>query len=51
MRKQKTERRLTNAEISEVNKRLRALHTARMPVPKGVDPTRMRPDRKAMRGR
>ncbi|PFG19490.1 DUF4191 domain-containing protein [Serinibacter salmoneus] len=51
VRKQKSERRLTSAEITEVNKRLRALHTARMPVPKGVDPTRMRPDRKAMRGR
>jgi predicted lipid-binding transport protein (Tim44 family) len=42
---------LTKAEVSEVAKRLRALGTARLPIPKGVDPTRMRPDRKATKGR
>jgi vacuolar-type H+-ATPase subunit F/Vma7 len=42
---------LTKTEVSEVAKRLRALGAARLPIPKGVDPTRMRPDRKATRGR
>jgi Domain of unknown function (DUF4191) len=42
---------LTKNEVSEVAKRLRALGAARLPIPKGVDPTRMRPDRKATRGR
>jgi len=42
---------LTKTEVSEVAKRLHALGAARLPIPKGVDPTRMRPDRKATRGR
>jgi hypothetical protein len=42
---------LTKPEVDAVNKRLKALGGVRMPVPKGLDPTRMRPDRKAMRGR
>lgn len=42
---------ITKAEVSEVSKRLRALGTARLPIPKGVDPTRARPDRKAVKGR
>ena len=42
---------LSKDEVSTVAKRLRALGTARLPIPKGVDPTRMRPDRKAARGR
>jgi hypothetical protein len=42
---------LTKTEVSEVAKRLRALGAARPPIPKGVDPNRMRPDRKATRGR
>lgn len=42
---------LTKTQVSEVTKRLRALGGVRMPVPKGVDPLRARPDRKAMRGR
>jgi hypothetical protein len=42
---------LTKAEVDAVNKRLKALGGVRMPVPKGLDPTRVRPDRKAMRGR
>lgn len=49
LRKQKGK--LTPAEVTEVTKRLKALGAARIPVPKGVDPTRMRPDRKGMRGR
>jgi len=42
---------LTKQEVAEVNKRLQALGGVRLPVPKGVDPMRMRPDRKGMRGR
>ncbi|PWD49868.1 DUF4191 domain-containing protein [Serinibacter arcticus] len=49
VRKQKGK--LTPAEVAEITKRLKALGAARIPVPKGVDPTRMRPDRKGMRGR
>lgn len=42
---------LTKQQAAEVTKRLRALGTARLPIPKGVDPMRARPDRKAFRGR
>ena len=42
---------LTKQEVAEVTKRLQALGGARLPVPKGVDPMRARPDRKGMRGR
>lgn len=42
---------LTKQETGEVLKRLTALGAVRMPVPKGVDPMRARPDRKGMRGR
>lgn len=42
---------LTKQEVAEVDKRLRALGGVKMPLPKGVDPMRARPDRKGMRGR
>ncbi len=42
---------LTKGEVGEVAKRLRALGTAKLPIPKGVDPMRARPDRRATRGR
>jgi Domain of unknown function (DUF4191) len=42
---------LTKPEVDAVNKRLKALGGVKMPIPKGMDPTRGRPDRKAMRGR
>jgi hypothetical protein len=42
---------LTKGEVSGVAKRLRALGPARLPIPKGVDPSRMRPDRRATKGR
>jgi len=48
---QKLKPKLTKAEVAEVSKRLTALGGVRLPVPKGVDPTRARPDRKGMRGR
>lgn len=48
---QKLKPKLTKAELAAVNKRLVALGTAKLPIPKGVDPLRARPDRKGMRGR
>ncbi|MFC7374536.1 DUF4191 domain-containing protein [Brachybacterium sp. GCM10030267] len=43
---------LTKDESAQVSKRLTALHRSiRQAVPKGVDPMRARPNRKAMRGR
>ncbi|RNI24282.1 DUF4191 domain-containing protein [Flexivirga caeni] len=46
------DKKLTDAEVSAVTKRLRALGTAKPPVPKGMDPRNApRMDRKAMRGR
>lgn len=42
---------LTKTEVIEVSKRLKALGGVRPPLPKGIDPLRARPDRKATRGR
>ena len=42
---------LTKQEVSAVNKRLKAMGGLRPPLPAGVDPNRVRMDRKAMRGR
>lgn len=42
---------LNKHEVSVVIKRLQALGTAKLPIPKGVDPMKARPDRKGMRGR
>jgi len=42
---------LTKEEVAAVNKRLKALGGMRPPLPAGVDPNRVRMDRKAMRGR
>ncbi|MCL2424261.1 MAG: DUF4191 domain-containing protein [Micrococcales bacterium] len=42
---------LTKQEVHAVNKRLMAMGGAKPPVPKGIDPMRVRPDRKGMRGR
>ncbi|TDE89475.1 DUF4191 domain-containing protein [Occultella glacieicola] len=50
-RVQKQKGKLTKNEVAEVSKRLRALHRNTLPIPKGVDPRRARPDRKGMRGR
>ncbi|MDQ4500834.1 DUF4191 domain-containing protein [Sinomonas sp. ASV322] len=47
---QKLKPELTKVEVQAVNKRLASLGT-RLPIPKGIDPTRVRPDRRAMRGR
>jgi len=50
-RVQKLKPTLTKQETAEISKRLTALGTVRLAVPKGIDPTRARPDRKGMRGR
>lgn len=42
---------LTKEEVGVVMRRVTSLGAARLPVPKGIDPTRARPDRKGMRGR
>lgn len=42
---------LDKQAVAEITKRLKSLGGARMPVPKGIDPFRARPDRKGMRGR
>lgn len=46
----KNKRSLRRSEITAVANRLQSL-TPNMPIPKGVDPTNARPDRKGMRGR
>jgi hypothetical protein len=48
---QKLKPSLTKPETAEVSKRLRALGVSRLPIPKGIDPTRARPDRKGLKGR
>jgi Domain of unknown function (DUF4191) len=42
---------LTKEELAVVNKRLKSLGGIRLGMPAGVDPTKVRVDRKAMRGR
>ena len=43
--------RLTDNEIAQVSKRLSSLSSKGLPIPKGIDPMRARPDRRALRGR
>ncbi|MBM7050726.1 DUF4191 domain-containing protein [Rothia sp. ZJ932] len=47
----KLEKKLTQQEVHAINNRLTSLGGMNLPMPKGVDPMRARPDRKAMRGR
>lgn len=42
---------LSRGERVQVSNRLRAIGGAKLPVPKGVDPLRARPDRKALKGK
>ena len=42
---------ITKDEMAIVNKRLKSLGGVRASLPKGVDPTRARMDRKALRGK
>jgi hypothetical protein len=46
----KLDKKLTQQEVQTVHKRISTLGN-RLPIPKGVDPMRARPDRRAMRGR
>lgn len=46
----KLDKKLNKHEVHEVERRLSALPISRPPIPKGVDPYRARPDRKALRG-
>ncbi|GAA1143788.1 DUF4191 domain-containing protein [Nesterenkonia lutea] len=46
----KLDKKLNKHEVSAVEQRLAALPISRPPIPKGVDPYRTRPDRKALRG-
>lgn len=45
------EKKLTPQEVAAVSKRLQSLGTLRLPIPKGVDPTKARVDRRGLRGR
>ncbi|MDR2380552.1 MAG: DUF4191 domain-containing protein [Bifidobacteriaceae bacterium] len=42
---------LNKTALAEVNRRLQSIGGIRLPVPKGIDPLKARPDRKALRGR
>ncbi|WP_182353384.1 DUF4191 domain-containing protein [Flaviflexus huanghaiensis] len=47
----KLPKKLNNNEVSIVAKRYESIKTNALPVPKGIDPYKVRPDRKAARGR
>lgn len=47
---QKMKKELTKQEVQQVNKRISSLGN-KLPIPKGIDPFKARPDRKAARGR
>ncbi|SPT54118.1 Uncharacterised protein [Actinomyces bovis] len=42
---------LTDTEVAEVSKRLTSLNSKGLPIPKGIDPSKVRPDHRALRGR
>lgn len=44
-------KKISNEEVAAVAKRLDAVQTNSLPIPKGVDPFNARPDRRGMRGR
>ncbi|WP_144792741.1 DUF4191 domain-containing protein [Kocuria palustris] len=45
------DKKLTKQEVSVVHQRLASIPANQLPIPKGVDPMRARPDRKSLRGR
>jgi hypothetical protein len=47
----KSKRILSRRERTAIEARLRALGAVKLPIPKGIDPMKARPDRKALRGR
>lgn len=48
---QRLKSQLTKHQVGEISRRMRALQQSRLPIPKGIDPMKVRPDRRAMRGR
>jgi hypothetical protein len=42
---------LNKAQLAEVNRRLQSIGGMKLPVPKGIDPFKARPDRRALRGK
>ena len=42
---------MSKGEVAAVSNRLKSMGGLKLPVPKGIDPMRARPDRRAMRGR
>jgi hypothetical protein len=44
-------RALDKAALGEVNRRIQSIGGMKLPLPKGIDPFKARPDRKALRGR
>jgi len=42
---------LNKHQVGEISRRMRALQQTKLPIPKGIDPMKARPDRRAMRGR
>lgn len=47
----KLPKQITNHEVNAVAQRIEAVKVNKMPIPKGIDPMKARPDRKGMRGR
>lgn len=47
----KLPKKLTKQEVAAVVKRLSSLGAMKLPIPKGIDPYKARPDRRGMRGR
>lgn len=47
----KLPKKLNKTEVHTIDRRLNALGTGKLPVPKGIDPMRARPDRRSTRGR
>ncbi|MCW4464442.1 DUF4191 domain-containing protein [Glutamicibacter sp. MNS18] len=47
----KLPKQLSKLEVNAVDKRLTTLSANRLPIPKGIDPNKVRPSRRAMRGR
>jgi len=50
-RLQKLKASMSKADVAAVSSRLKSMGGLKLPVPKGIDPMRARPDRKALRGR
>lgn len=47
----KLPKKLTKAEVAAISKRLSSLGAMKLPIPKGIDPYKARPNRKGLRGK